>query len=172
MGCDIHSFAEVRRDGKWKQSGAVFPLDDFGQKWEKRSHTEHPFDWRSYGLFGFLANVRNYSCVPCIQEPTYELPLDVSDKVRDEFEDSDWHTINVLTLKQLLDFDYDQTFWDRRVTKEVRPGFFDGAALAEEGEGKTRTLRDFLGPDFFRDLDALNSLSDPESVRIVFAFDN
>ena len=131
MGCDIHSFAEVRRDGKWERSGAVFQLDEFGQEWEKRSHTEHPFDWHSYGLFGFLADVRNYSCVPCIQEPTHELPLDVSDKVREEFEDGDWHTISVLTLKQLLDFDYDQTFWDRRVTKEVRPGFFDRAALAE-----------------------------------------
>ena len=172
MGCDIHSFAEVRRDGKWEQSRAVFPLDEFGQEWEKRSHTAHPFDWRSYGLFGFLANVRNYSCVPCIQEPTYELPLDISDKVREEFEDSDWHSFNSLTLKKLLDFDYDQTFWDRRVTKEVRPGCFDGAALAEEGEGKIRTFRNFLGPDFFRDLDVLKSLGDPENVRIIFAFDN
>ena len=172
MGCDIHSFAEVRRDGKWEPSGAVFPMDQFDQEREKRSHTRHPFDWRSYGLFGFLAGVRNYSCVPCIQEPTYEIPIDVSAEVREEFEDADWHSINVLTLKQLLDYDYEQTFWDRRVTKEVRPGCFDGAALAEEGEGETKKLRDFLGLDFFRDLDVLKSLGGPEDVRIIFGFDN
>ena len=84
MGCDIHSFAEVRHNGKWEPSGAVFPLDQFDQKYEKRSHTESPFNWSSYGLFGFLANVRNYSRVPCIQVPTRELPKDASTFVAEE----------------------------------------------------------------------------------------
>src|SRR5512146_1582024 len=114
MGCDIHTHAEVRINGIWEPSGAVFPLDEFGQKWEKRSHTEHPFDWRSYGMFGFLADVRNYSHVPCIQKPTYKMPEDASGWTVEQYGDgNDYHSLNVLTLRQLLEFDYDQMFWDR-----------------------------------------------------------
>ena len=168
MGCDIHSYAEVRHDGKWEPSGAVFPLDDFSREYYKLTHTVHPFDWRSYGMFGFLANVRNYSHVPCIQEPTYTMPDDASECVKEEYGDGwDYHSLNVLTAKQLADFDYDRKFWDRRVSKGG-----NGAALAEEGEGDTVSLRDFLGGDFFRDLDILKSLGAPEDVRVIFWFDN
>ena len=51
MGADIHSFAEVRKDGKWVIVNDV----DFGtERWP----TNSPFDWRGYGMFGFLADVR------------------------------------------------------------------------------------------------------------------
>lgn len=54
MGCDIHSFAEVRKDGKWiRVEEPVF--DGLGDK-----KTSEPFGWRSYSTFGFLADVRNY----------------------------------------------------------------------------------------------------------------
>ena len=46
MGCDIHSYAER------KTSKGYEIIDGL-----------HPLDWRSYGLFGFLAGVRNYSAV-------------------------------------------------------------------------------------------------------------
>jgi hypothetical protein len=173
MGCDIHSWAEVREGRHWNTVDAVFPLDDFGKSWEKRSHTEHPFDWRSYGMFGFLADVRNYSHVPCIQKPVWSLPDDVSERVSADYgDDGDYHSLNVITLRTLLEFDYDQTFWDRRVTKQVAPNCFDGAALADEGEGRTLTIRGFLGKQFFEELEILKSLGGPDDVRIVFWFDN
>ena len=174
MGCDIHSYCEVREDGKWKPSGAVFPLDKFGQEWEKRSHTEHPFDWRSYGMFGFLADVRNYSHVPCIQEPVYEMPEDASEFVKEEFGDGDdYHSLNVLIVRQLIEFNYNQTFWDRRVTKQVSPNCWNGAALADVGEGEHLTIREFLGERFFADLEIMKSLAaNPDDARIIFWFDN
>lgn len=177
MGCDIHSYAEVKKEGKWEVVGEVFPMDDFEQEFhlnyhkEKKTHKIHPFDWRSYGMFGFLADVRNYSYVPVIAEPKYGIPEDASDFVRNLYEgDSDWHTATWLTLKQLFDFNYDQVFWDRRVTKQVATNVWDGAATAEEGEHVT--LREFLGPRFFRDLEILKSLGKPEDVRVIFWFDN
>src|SRR5690242_12249014 len=62
MGADIHSFAEVRKEGKWlRVEEPVF--DTYQDK------TTEPFGWRSYAVFGFLADVRNYShCTP-ISEP-------------------------------------------------------------------------------------------------------
>lgn len=174
MGCDIHSFAEVKRGDMWEVVGAVFPLDEFSAKWEKQTHNEHPFDWRAYGMFGLLADVRNYSHVPCISEPKYAIPDDCSDRVRSEYER--WcggaHTATWLTLHQLLDVDYDTVFWDRRVTKQVGPNSWDGAALADEGEGEHISLRELLGPRFFEHLSVLKTLGNPEDVRIVFWFDD
>jgi hypothetical protein len=173
MGCDIHSYAEVRKGDQWHMVGPTFPLDDFGREWEKRTHTEHPFDWRSYGMFGFLADVRNYSRVPVIADPKHELPPDVSKEIRNEYgDDGDWHTATWLTLRQLIEFDYDQVFWDRRVTKQLTANSWTGAGLAEGGEGEHLTVREFLGERFFRDLDLLKSLGDPDNVRVVFWFDN
>ena len=173
MGCDIHSFAEVRENSRWRMVGPKFPLDDFGQKWEKRTHTEHPFDWRSYGMFGFLANVRNYSHIPVIADPYHSLPPDVSDEVKEEYgEGGDYHTATWLTLRQLKEFNYDQAFWNRRVSKQVGPHQWSGAALAEEGEGEHLTIRQLLGEDFFRDLAILETLGGLDDVRVIFWFDN
>lgn len=173
MGCDIHSFAEVRRDGKWEVVGKVFPETSDYMRETYGPMTSEPFGWRSYGMFGFLANVRNYSHAPVIAEPKYALPDDVSDEVRDAYGDGDdYHTTTWLTLRQLQEFNYDQVMWDRRVTKQVAPNYWDGAALAEEGEGEHLTVRKFLHQHFFEHLKALSQLGEPDDVRIVFWFDN
>ena len=62
-------------------------------------------------------------------------------------------------------------FWNRRITKYVG-NYINGAALAEEGEGKFLTYRENLGEWFFKHLNELKELGDPENVRIVFWFDN
>ncbi|MGB2626447.1 MAG: hypothetical protein WAK20_06635 [Candidatus Acidiferrum sp.] len=173
MGCDIHSFAEVYDGQRWNMVGDVFPLDKFWREWHKKTHGCHPFDERNYGMFGLLADVRNYSHVPVIAEPKHSLPDDVSDGVKAEYgDDGDWHTTTYLTLRQLLDFDYDQVFWDRRVTKQTTPNSWDGAALAEEGEGRHLTVREFVGQHFFHDLEILQTLGSWDTVRVVFWFDN
>ncbi len=191
MGADIHSFAEVRKNGKWlRVEEPVF--DDYGNE-----KTTEPFGWRSYAVFGFLADVRNYShCTP-ISEPkglpddsewlnspskyAYEVnpmsgePILENEREtnkNDVQEDGNYHSMSWLTLKELLDYDYEQKFWDRRVTKQTSPNSWDGAALAEEGEGQTITYREHLGESFFKDIEVLKTLGQPEDVRIVFWFDN
>ena len=159
MGCDIHAYAEIRgSDGTWQYAGDnAFP----GNEYDKNC----PFDGaRDYRMFGFLADVRNYSHSPVIAEPR-GVPDDASVKVRAEHDwwESDAHSASWLTLAELLAYDYDQTFWDRRI---------NGRALAEEGEGVHLPLREFLGEGFFGYLDGLRRLGDPENVRIVFWFDN
>src|SRR5687767_9834929 len=144
MGCDIHGQTEVRANGRWTKAAEI----DFG---------------RNYGIFGFLADVRNYSHSPVIAEPR-GLPddADLDDEGREE---AFWgnHSHTWLSLAELLAYDYDQVFWDRRIT---RGG--DGAALAEEGEGEHLPLREFLGEYFFQQLADLAKLGDPGDVRIVF----
>lgn len=96
MGCDIHSFAEVKENGSWKV------VEDY-----------RPFQDRNYQLFALLADVRNGSgfagCdtgnhIEPISIPK-GLPKDCSAKVQlnsDDW-DIDGHSHSWLTLKELLD---------------------------------------------------------------------
>ena len=167
MGCDIHAYAEIRgSDGTWQYAGDnAFPANE--------DDKNCPFDGaRDYRMFGFLADVRNYSRSPVIAEPR-GVPDDASGKVRAEWDpDYDYHSASWLTLAELDAYDYDQTFWDRRITRQTESGGFDGRALAEEGEGVHLPLREFLGEGFFGYLDGLRKLGGPENVRIVFWFDS
>jgi hypothetical protein len=175
MGCDIHSFAEIRNKetGKWEKVGDYFSLDKFDQEYYKKEKGDRPFDWRSYSMFAFLADVRNYDHCKPLSKPK-GLPKDVCEDIRSEWERwyGDGHSPSFLTAKELLDFDYDQTFWNRRVTKQTFPNTWNGASLAEEGEGTIITYRENLGDWFFIHLEELKQLGDPKDVRIVFWFDN
>lgn len=162
MGCDIWSYAEVRTGGGWRWARNLFP--DRADE-NDRDEVFPEFDYR---LFGFLADVRNRSRSPMIASAR-GLPGDVSLELRVEHDawGCDVHHASWLTLAELLGYDYDQVFWDRRVTRDG-----DGAALAVAGEGAHLTLRDFLGRRYFERLAALAGLGDPADVRIVFWFDN
>ena len=167
MGCDIHSFAERKVNGKQEKVGDHFSLGEWERKYYKKEKGENPFDWRSYSMFAFLADVRNYDHCEPISEPK-GLPTDISGEVREEYGDgSDWHSASHLTTKELLDFDYEKEFWNRRVMKNNT-----GASLAEEGEGTVLSYRENLGEFFFLHLEELKQLGNPEDVRIVFWFDN
>jgi hypothetical protein len=147
MGCDIHVITEVKENDKWRR-------DDYT-----------PFDWRSYSLFGFLADVRNYDrCEPLTKLRGF--PEDSSTSVTDD-DLWDTHSHSYVILKELLDFDYAKTFWNRRITRGN-----DGAALAEKGEGEIISYQNNLGSSFFEDLDKLRELGEPEDVRILFCFDS
>lgn len=195
MGCDIHSFVEVKKEGKWQKiEDKIFK--DYGDRM-----TSEPFGWRSYSVFGFLADVRNYSHCPVLVEPR-GLPLDsewlnqpskyaydknpMSGEVipyeeretnkKDIENDWNYHTCSHIYLKELLEFDYTQKFEDRRYSKkEITPGggmVINGAAISEPGQGTMITFREHLGSGFFEDLMQLKMLGEPEGVRIVFYFDN
>jgi hypothetical protein len=165
MGCDIHIHVEQQRDnGAWER--VEWPNAD------RENFISGPFDWRSYGLFGFLAGVRNYSEVPPIAEPR-GLPDDVSVGVREAHDDDpDWHSATWLTVTELAEFDYAQTFEDRRVSERLPSGVVNGAATARPGDGKAVTFDEFLGQAFARDLDVLKGMNEGRPTRIVFWFDN
>lgn len=192
MGADIHIFAEIRKADKWERlTEDVFPY--YGHE-----KTNAPFNWRSYDMFGFLANVRNYSNIPPLGE-LKELPNDseylntkldepigfnygfvdngIAYTIKEEIEnDLDYHSKTYYTLKELIDFDYDKTFEDLRYTEVTKnPNgtiFANGAAIAEKGEGNITTFREFLGEKFFECIEIMKTLGEPENVRIIFWFDN
>jgi hypothetical protein len=60
VGTDITAHVEVRHDGQWRP----VPFDT-----RPTAEGEGPFAWRSYAVFGFLADVRNYSHSPVIAQP-------------------------------------------------------------------------------------------------------
>lgn len=187
MGCDIHSFAEVKRATKWiRVEDALFPSYGTANK------SIEPFGDRSYSIFAFLAGVRNYNHCEPISE-TKGLPDDseylnntsyqyshssnATSIKQDLEEDGNYHSFSYLTLKELLDYDYEKTFWNRRIFRTIyrQDGTIaggNGAAIAEEGEGEIVSYRDNLGQGFFEQLDILKTLGEPEDVRIVFWFDN
>jgi hypothetical protein len=154
MGCDIHMIGECKLKGIWR---AVF---DPGNG---------PFEDRSYRLFGFLANVRNYSGVTPISEPR-GLPEDISDTSSEYFArwGCDIHSCSWLMVKELLEFDYEQFTEDRRVTRQVG-NCMDGGCTCKPGEGKKMTYREFLGEWYFKHL---GQLQEEGVERIVFGFDN
>jgi hypothetical protein len=171
MGCDIHTAVEVKNGDGWHWDRS----EKFPDVYREGKFTDEPFDWRSYGMFGFLANVRNYSQVPTIVEDR-GLPDDLSPELADQDDDdARWlgnHSFSYLTLRELLDYDYDQVFWDRRITRQEAPNYWNGAALANEGEGQHLTIREFLGDGFFGQIEILKTYGEPDDVRVVFGFDN
>lgn len=175
MSCDITSFAEVKnkRSGVWEKVYNKFSLDDYDKKKKNKDKGDSPFYEQSYSLFGFLANVRNYDeCEPL------SLPKGIPDDCNiDIFTDYECerfsaHSSSYLTLRELVQFDYDKIFWNRRIEREIAPNQFDCTARAEEGEGKMISYRDNLPDLFFIHLEELKQLGDLDDVRIIFWFNS
>ncbi|WP_433568122.1 hypothetical protein ACQP1O_42980 (plasmid) [Nocardia sp. CA-151230] len=126
------------------------------------------FDYRSYNLFGWLGDVRNYSVTPPLASER-GVPDDATDEVRDALErwDCDAHSESWVGVDELLAFDYEASFEDRRVTVGT-----NGGRTAEPGDGTMTTYREFLGTDYFSDLDKLTILATHGPTRVVFWFDN
>lgn len=144
-----------------------------------RSLSNSVFDWRDYGMFGFLADVRNYSQVPgfkakgCVPDVSMGVFQDECFQAALQNCGHQFHSWSNLTAKELNDFDYDQVFWDKRVSRQIGPRLWSGIETAEEGEGRHLTIREFLGPLFFHHLQCLNALdTNPANVRVLFCFDN
>lgn len=179
MGCDIHTYVEIYNHdlSKWVLfENEVFPLDSFGREYDKKDFNSHPFDWRSYSLFGFLADVRNYSEVEPIAR--YRgLPTDLSDGLRalygpdpedgyDAFYSGN-HSHTYVLASELLAINYDEELIDKR-------GVI-GEFYTDEGVivGRKTTYRAFLGQRFMSDLAILGSLAEnKEDIRVVMWFDN
>lgn len=160
MGCDIHSFAEVKDSfGTWyRVTESIFTGNGLSPE---------PFGWRSYGMFGFLADVRNVSFIPCITGVQRGWPDDTL-----EIQEWDTHSDTFVTLNELINFDYEATVEDRRGCKQISPGLTDCAADMGEGNGTVITFREFLGQGFFDDIEILKTLGLPDDVRVLMSFDS
>ena len=170
MSCDIHIFAEYKnkQTDKWE----IVEDDIFSSSGYSDDGIEYltpqPFNWRSYVMFSIFADVRNRLYVTPISDPK-GLPLDseylntsrlnvwekggeayIPNSLRNEiYRDLDFHTESYITLSELLRYDYDQII-----------------------ESEDETLREYLNPLFFKNIEEMKTLGEPEDVRIVFYFDN
>lgn len=130
MGTDIFVFGEKRNsEGLWE-------------------YVECDYAVRHYGLFGWLADVRNYSRIKPLYPMRY-FPENCSNEIKDNCENL--HSITYYSLQELLDVDYSQIITDQR----------------GPGEDEKRTLRDFLGIEWFKFLD---ELKDKHVERITMGF--
>lgn len=152
MGCDIHLYAERKRetDHKWER---VHPPVEFRDPWyvkmaaEDRYYAEDArtewFSGRNYSLFAMLAGVRNYDEIEPLCEPR-GIPDDLSPELLSIYRQVDDgsmgdHSFSWLTLGELAAVDW---------------------APAEY-------------PDFpDRLIPGLATLGAPDDVRVVFGFDN
>lgn len=152
MGCDIHSAVEVFTDGKWEWTG------------------ERPLGDRNYALFGWLADVRNYSAIEPLAQPR-GIPEDCYIEDIEDYILGD-HSFSWFLLSELLAVDYEAEVNDRRVTRQVGKNSWDGGCTGTPEEGEKLPLREFLGEEFFEALDIMKTLGPPEKVRLVFGFDS
>lgn len=154
MGCDIHTYAE-------RKVGEAYELiADF-----------QPFDWRQYGMYGFLADVRNYSHIPAIAAGR-GVPDDASTATVESYDGGgygDYHSASWVSVSELAAFDYDQPVEDRRVTIQLAENMWSDAGTSEPGSGTVTTYREFLHQDYFTDLERLKTIG---ADRVVFWFDN
>lgn len=199
MGCDIHAFAEVKTNGKWKFNKSI-NID------------------RNYDLFSILANVRNgygfagvktgEGFVP-ISEPK-GVPCDASSKYLTKCLewDGDGHSHSWLTLKEIKDFDWGQFTMKEGIISlgeyielkdsDNKPTSWSGGisgngiVVVDEEEADKIILNpelkngnriyvryrwsilysDHCAYFLERILPELENMGDSENVRIVFFFDN
>lgn len=123
MGCDIHCYCEVRKNGKW---------EELKEKIFKSCYSEElssdPYHGRNYDLFAILANVRNgrgfagsdtgNGFMPI--SPLKGLPADVSGEIKKSSDswDCDGHSHSWVTLKELIDYNWSQKTFKRGVVNE------------------------------------------------------
>jgi hypothetical protein len=173
MGTDIYLHAEKRSDGVWRHCGELTDLED-----------------RNYQFFAILANVMNpiRTTVPfdCIVRPR-GFPGDMSEELRHDGLLRFGHDPGWVTLRELLDFDWEGKTILR--TAVVDPAvvhlFGDGKqqlpkgvyAIAHDGPGQrvtwVDTYKEAAGAEFLKKLfDTLARFGPPDDVRIVFSFDS
>lgn len=129
MGCDIHVFLEKKDGDKWL---AVQGPNPYYGKWDGESELTLEgwlFDGRNYNLFSILADVRNNCGAVPISMPR-GVPEDASMEITKESEciGCDGHTHSWYTLKELLEFNWDNSFVENEayVSEEVYKQFKNG----------------------------------------------
>lgn len=162
MGCDIHLWTEVRRNGKWETAGAwvenrYYESEDNESVYNRPRIREEFYGSRNYSLFALLAGVRGEHPDAPPLAPDRGLPADVSAEVQ-KYSDlmaGDGHSHTYLTLREILDFAY-------------------GNGYGQRGENRFADYSKEFAEETIRKLTVL--AKDPaltaDDVRIVFWFDN
>lgn len=177
MGTDITLHAERRGKTRWEHCGQL-----------------EQFENRNYEFFAILANVRN----PIRSTAPFDfitqnrgLPEDISEDVRKDGLLQCGNNPGWVTLRELLDFDWDGKTILRSavVDPALAPLFGDGKQrfpkeringpywLADQGRGPRvtwiDTYREAVDGTFLDDLlRTLARFGAPEDVRLVFSFDS
>lgn len=129
MSCDINLHAEQKVNNKWERLETNGPL----------------YPNQNYELFAILANVRNAHNITPIALPK-GLPKDVSDEIHRYFEKDKLkppYGMSWLTLKELLEFNWDKTISIRAWVDEK-----DAQAYRANGTIPLSFSREFAsGPD-------------------------
>ena len=170
MGTYNDSIVEVYsiEEKAWQLEGSEvrFPVRECDQEFLGITVTDRPFNYQSYAIASFIAGIRNdYGIEPIA--PNRGLP-----EGHESVEEEGWFgykemvthypyyitdencTNTWVLLSELLDFDYEQTF----------------ESLRSNGENQVITFREHLGEFYFKELECLKKVGQPELVRIVFAF--
>ena len=174
---DIEKFD--KEDEIWK---SAHPEQSFYiSEWDKKTFESEPFQTMGSSISAFIAGVRNHYHIP----RNFEMRGVPIDNI-DSHENNDKHMSSAFSLfyfdntpyphipdeaaktwtslKELLDFNYDDIFEDRSDPNgHMR-------STVEEGEGVKTTYREFLGESYFHDLKVLESMGDPSEIRLVWGF--
>ena len=171
-------FVERRTEDGWE---GVAPAEWGATEWSVNAWEGPSFpiahSHRNYGLFGILADVRNYSGFTPIK-PWEKWPDDHTRKRRpscfsDELGDGWERGISTWYYAQeLLDFDWDTPALNRRNDGHDPPNWGTGPYTAPEGQGEPTTYREEVGESFLAEVAAIRALHpDPLGVRILMGFD-
>ncbi|EIH9821641.1 hypothetical protein ACEV6G_20340 [Enterobacter ludwigii] len=137
--------------------------------------TSSPFTEQNYAQFAFIADVRNFACIPVICNPR-GLPA-VNKQIATlgwgglwEFNSRpDWpkhednHSATWFLVSELLEYDYEAVFENRRDDSNPHTSLPIGC-------GELMTIRECIGPKFFEDLEILRQKGDPDKMRVIFSF--
>ncbi|EDK1561926.1 hypothetical protein [Enterobacter hormaechei] len=166
MGTSITTQVQILTDNGWED------VDDAIFTWYGEV-THRPFSEQNYGVFAFLADVRNYACLPVLSEPRGLPPVEKTTEEKDYFgwgtETTEWsahednYSATWYLVSELLEFDYDTEFENRRNAAS-------GDNPLPSGSGKRMTIREYLKPKYFEDLDILKRLGEPDKTRVVMSF--
>lgn len=147
MGADIHMYAEKKIDDEWKLTKGPNPYKIYFPSDEDLKFEGWVYHQRDYDLFAFLADVRNYDeSIDPLDQPR-GMPEDTSPMLFKLYEEYgvDGHSHSYFSLPELLAAD--QEF-----------AYLKLDAFTKKGSA-IRKLEDL-------------AQGDPDSVRIVFWFDN
>lgn len=146
MGADAKVyFARLNKKGELEETGSLDDID------------------RNYALFGWFADVRNYSGLTPISELGTLKSFKLTSYLKEELED--WYCA-IAPVKTILETDYDAPIENRRVT--IRTGnIINGGGTCEPGHGEITTLRNLFGNQWFEILESIDEADE----YIIFAFD-
>lgn len=177
MGCDIHIYIERKgEDGIW-YNGDYFvptPVTSKGVVYER----VQIIPYRCYALFAFLANVRNYENIPCIDDPR-GLP-NVSKYVWDEWEkwEPDGHSASFFTLLELVEVQKELKCTEYCLSQEEENVWSVATNAFNELVDELKKRADAMGIIYDFEWASQNSnvrkkvAERASKIRIVFWFDN